>query len=93
MEDMKKKVTDDNLEEVTGGGWEKAFPRYKSGNTPRYEVGDIVGRDYMIAAVNKKKGGLIRKEFTYKVVHLNAPDKIYDNKAYESQLMGLDGLL
>lgn len=93
MEDMKKKVTDDNLEEVTGGGWENAFPRYKSGDTPRYKVGDIVGGEYRVASVSKKKSGLINKEFTYSLVYLNAPDKVYDDNAYESQLMGLDGLL
>lgn len=93
MENTNKKVIGENLEQVTGGGWVNAFPLYESGDTPRYKVGDIVAGEYKIVAINKNKGGLFNKEFTYRVVYASNPDKLYDDTAYESQLLGLCGLL
>lgn len=90
MENTNKKVEKENLEQVTGGGWWSSYPMYESEDTPRFRVGEVVGGKYKIAAINATKSGLINKEFTYKLVYLDNPDKVYDDTAYESQLISLN---
>lgn len=91
-ENNNKMFTEEQLEAVSGGGWMESDMTYKSGGTPRFKVGDVVGGRYKIISVSKKKSGFLNKEFIYSVVHFDDMTKIYKN-IYESQLLGFAGML
>lgn len=92
MEDKKlEKIHDETLEEVSGGGWSDSDWFYKSGETPLFRVGDRAGPGLVVAAVNEEKSGMFRKEFTYRVVYRDNPGKVFDEKAYESQILIMIG--
>lgn len=94
MEENRKEVTDEKLEEVNGGGWWSSKNFYESGDKPKYAPGKVIARGPMsalyILRVNEGKHGLIYKEFTYYVVFADDHSKVYDANAYESQLMQLE---
>lgn len=83
-------IGDNELEDVSGGGWFRADPDYSSGDTPEFAVGDECMmragslRRVTIVKVNYSKSGISKKEFTYTVKYAGS-DKT-ESGVYESQL-------
>lgn len=84
-------ISNEELSNVSGGALRKSNPFYESGDTPRYQVGQVVKEKYYIKAINKNKSGIIMKEFTYLVVDARNHNKVIDKKMFESELMIKEG--
>lgn len=102
--EMNTEITDEQAGTASGGGWWGSSSGYKSGDTPKFKVGDIVynfsvrmhykGR---IVAVSTEKSGIRNKEFTYTVfwdswkvgVRWEEYNKT-ESDVYESELRLLD---
>lgn len=84
-------IADEKMEAVTGGSWRHSVVNYRSGKTPRYSVGQVVGEYYCIKPINKGKRGFINREFTYVVVYSYARSEVHDSNMYESELMIAEG--
>lgn len=91
----KAELKDEDLNNVSGGGWWDADNDYESDDTPRYEVGERVtyrvnhwsSQEYItgkITKVNSSKSGIRHREFTYEV--LNDKDGKTETDVYESQI-------
>lgn len=67
-------LSDAEAAQASGGNWSWADKQYKSGDTPKFSVGDRVHASYVyeyegyITAVSTKKSGIVNKEFTYTVL-------------------------
>lgn len=68
-------LSDDEVENATGGGWGASDIHYASGDTPKFSVGQHVYASTSlyryyghITSVSSTKSGAINKEFTYSVL-------------------------
>lgn len=91
-EELPKETTlnENQLDDVSGGGWWGSSWTYESGKKPRYKVGQVILGDFYIVKIHEGKKGLFHEEFTYYVVSAFDHSKVIDECMYESELVKME---